>query len=125
MLMAMLALTPCSDLEEKEAIFAALNCNRSVENYIFDSFTDDLEQFYVCETQFWENWCASVNFGREESLGLKLDHKEMIKNSALVEQRHSERLKDGVEFMIDYLLLPKFVFWPLSKWYACDKVIER
>ena len=41
--MAMLALTPCSDLEEKEAIFAALNCNRSVENYIFDSFTDDLE----------------------------------------------------------------------------------
>lgn len=56
---------------------------------------------------------------------MKLDHKEMIKNSALVEQRHSVRLKDGVEFMIDYLLLPKFVFWPLSKWYACDKVIER
>lgn len=27
--------------------------------------------------------------------------------------------------MTDYLLLPKFVFWPLSKWYACDKVIER
>ena len=25
----------------------------------------------------------------------------------------------------DYLLLPKYVFFPLSKWYPCDKVITR
>jgi hypothetical protein len=43
MLMAMMAITPSSDLEEKEAIFAALNCNRSVESYIFENFTDELE----------------------------------------------------------------------------------
>ena len=68
MLMAMMAITPSSDLEEKEAIFAALNDNRSVENYIFDHFTDDIEKFYVCESKFWMNWCVSVNFGKEESL---------------------------------------------------------
>lgn len=43
MLMAMMAITPSSDLEEKEAIFAALNCNRSVESYIYENFTDELE----------------------------------------------------------------------------------
>jgi DUSP domain len=125
MLMAMMAITPSSDLEEKEAIFAALNGNRSVENYIYEHFTDELEQFYVCESKFWEHWCASVNFGKEESLGLKLDHKQIIENGALVEPKHAFRLKDNLEFMTDYLLLPKFVFWPLSKWYACDKEIER
>jgi hypothetical protein len=43
MLMAMMAITPSSDIEEKEAIFAALNCNRSVESYIYENFTDELE----------------------------------------------------------------------------------
>ena len=88
MLMAMMAITPSSDLEEKEAIFAALNNNRSVENYIFDSFTDEIDQFYICESKFWENWCASVNFGKEESLGLKLDHKQIIENRSLLEPKH-------------------------------------
>lgn len=125
MLMAMMAITPSSDLEEKEAIFAALNDNRSVENYIFDHFTDDIEKFYVCESKFWMNWCASVNFGKEESLGLKLDHKQIIENRCLLEPKHSYRLKDNLEFMNDFLLLPKFVFWPLSKWYACDLELER
>lgn len=123
--MAMMAITPTSDLEEKEAIFAALNNNRSVENYISENFTEEIEQFYICEAKFWEHWCVSVNFGKEESLGLKLDHKQIIENRTLIETRHSYRLKDSLEFMTDYLLLPKFVFWPLSKWYACDVEIER
>lgn len=75
MLMAMMAITPNDDLEEKEAILAALDNNRSVENYIYDHFTDEVEKFYICETNFWENWCTRVNFGKEESLGLKSDHK--------------------------------------------------
>lgn len=41
--MAMMAITPTSDLEEKEAIFAALNNNRSVENYISENFTEEIE----------------------------------------------------------------------------------
>ena len=43
MLMAMMAITPTSDLEEKEAIFAALNNNRSVESYISENFTEEIE----------------------------------------------------------------------------------
>ena len=53
MLMAMMAITPKNDLEEKEAIFAALDNNRNVENYIFENFTNEIEKFYICELKFW------------------------------------------------------------------------
>lgn len=27
--------------------------------------------------------------------------------------------------MSDYVLLPKFVFMALQKWYGCDKILQR
>ena len=42
----------------------------------------------------------------------------------LVEQYHSQRLRD-VEYGQDFVVLPRNVFFPLSKWYKCNKVIER
>jgi hypothetical protein len=41
-----------------------------------------------------------------------------------MEPSHQFRMKDLV-YKQDYVLLPKFVFFPLSKWYSCDKVITR
>ena len=41
-----------------------------------------------------------------------------------MEPSHQFRMKDLV-YKQDYILLPKFVFFPLSKWYSCDKVITR
>jgi hypothetical protein len=26
---------------------------------------------------------------------------------------------------MDFIIVPRFVFFPLSKWYSCNKVIER
>ena len=28
-------------------------------------------------------------------------------------------------FDVDFIIVPKYVFKPLSKWYTCNKVIER
>jgi hypothetical protein len=33
-------------------------------------------------------------------------------------------MKEGV-LNEDFVIVPKFVFYPLSKWYNCNKVIER
>jgi len=48
----------------------------------------------------------------------------VIDNASLVENLHSSRLKE-VQYNQDFIIVPRFVFFPLSKWYSCNKVIER
>ena len=49
MLIAMTCITPINDSEERESILAAVNQNPNIESYILDHFTDETEQFYICE----------------------------------------------------------------------------
>lgn len=62
MLTAMFCLTPADDKEEKETILAAVNDNPNIESYILENFTSEIEQFYVCEKQFWDEWQSSIGF---------------------------------------------------------------
>jgi hypothetical protein len=41
-----------------------------------------------------------------------------------MEPYHTLRLKDTL-FGTDFVLLPRFLFFPLQKWYSCNLVIER
>jgi hypothetical protein len=102
MMMAMMAITPDNDEDEKKAIFTALNFNRNIDSYLYDNFTDEIEKFYICEARFWEEWVANVNFGYDENLSLKRDHKTVIENEKLLEPKHKYRIKDTFEFGTDY-----------------------
>ena len=51
--------------------------------------------------------------------------KTTIDNAKLLEPGHCLRLKDDMTFKEDFIIVPKYVFKPLSKWYDCNKVIER
>ena len=53
MMIAMAALVPQDDEEEREAILAALNQNRSLTSFIYDHLPDETE-FYVLEKKFWD-----------------------------------------------------------------------
>jgi hypothetical protein len=55
---------------------------------------------------------------------IKEERTKVIDNASLVENLHSSRLKD-VQYNQDFIIVPRFVFFPLSKWYSCNKVIER
>ena len=37
-----------------------------------------------------------------------------------MEPYHKYRLKDHCQYLSEFVILPKFVFRPLSKWYGCD-----
>jgi hypothetical protein len=59
------------------------------------------------------------------SLLIKKEEKiTVIDNLSLLENMHNLRLKDLV-LGIDFIIVPRFMFFPLSKWYGCNKVIER
>ena len=36
--------------------------NPNIESYIQENFTSEIEQFYVCEMQFWLQWQNSIGF---------------------------------------------------------------
>ncbi len=54
----------------------------------------------------------------------KEERAKVIDNASLVESLHQSRLKD-VQYGIDFIIVPRYVFFALSKWYSCNKVIER
>ena len=58
------------------------------------------------------------------SFDTRSEKKSEIDNLQLIEDGHEFRTKEVI-YGEDYLLLPKFVFLALSKWYNCNKVIER
>ena len=55
---------------------------------------------------------------------MKKEHKDFIDNKALMENMHQFRMKD-MTYKEDFVLVPKYVYFPLSKWYASEKTITR
>ena len=53
MMIAMTAITPETDEEEREAILAAMNGNKNLETFVYDTLPDETE-YYVVEKPFWE-----------------------------------------------------------------------
>ena len=79
MMIAMVALTPMNDKEEKKAILSALNGNKHPENYIYEYLTEEKE-FFIVEKRFWDEWCKSVNWESEAEFGIKMERKDKIEN---------------------------------------------
>ena len=53
MIIAMTAVTPETDEEERDAILAAMNGNRNLESLIYETLPEE-QEYYVIERQFWE-----------------------------------------------------------------------
>ena len=123
MIIAMTAVTPQNDDEEREAILAALNQNKNLTSYIYDHLPEESE-FYVIEKKFWDQWGASMSFDAESKFSIKKEHKDFIDNKSLMEEMHQYRMKD-LTYKDDYVLVPKYVHFPLSKWYSSEKTITR
>lgn len=83
----MLAVSPFDEIEEKEAILAALNQNRDLEAYIYDNIAEETE-FYILEKSFWDKWCNSVSFLDQSEFVMRLEPKDVIENKKLIEPRH-------------------------------------
>jgi hypothetical protein len=66
----------------------------------------------------------NVGFIDDKSYIIKKEKINVIDNKELLEPLHEFRMRE-VLYGDDFLLVPKFVFQPLSKWYQCTKVIER
>ena len=123
MMIAMTAITPETDEEERAAILAALNGHRNLETFIYETLPEE-QEYYVIEKDFWDQWCTALAINSEGMYSIKKEHKDFIDNKSLMEEMHSFRMKD-LTYKQDFVLLPKYVFYPLSKWYSCDKEITR
>ena len=123
MIIAMTAITPETDEDEREAIYAAMNGNKNLETFIYETLPEERE-YYVIEAPFWEQWCTALPATSEGRYGVKKEHKESIDNKGLMEEMHHFRMKD-LTYKQDFVLLPKYVYYPLSKWYSCEKEITR
>ena len=53
------------------------------------------------------------------------EKKSEIDNKKLLVANHQFRLKDSMVFDEDFVIAPKHVFVPLSRWYSCNAVIKR
>jgi len=49
----MTAITPETDEEERDAILAAMNGNKNLETFVYETLPDETE-YYVVEKPFWE-----------------------------------------------------------------------
>jgi len=78
----------------------------------------------VVDKQFFEAWCMNVDFVEEKNYIIKKEKINVIDNLTLMEPLHELRMRDVV-YNEDFILLPKFVFFALSKWYKTTKIIER
>lgn len=123
MITAMVGLNVKDAKEEKAAILAALNGNKHLNNYIYENLPRETE-FFIINKDFWDSWCRAINWHEDTEIGLKFERKLSIDNRGLLEQYHQFRMRDLV-YKQDFVLVPKYVFFPLSKWYPCDKVITR
>ena len=123
-MIAMMGLTPSDEEEERESILSALSNNHNVEGYIQEHLETE-DTFYLIEKQFYEAWTMNVGFVDDKSYIIKKEMIDVIDNASLVEPMHDLRLKDEISYGENFIFVPKFVFYPLSKWYKLTKVIER
>jgi len=85
---------------------------------------DEEDTFYVIDKLFYEAWTMNVGFVDDKSYIIKKEKIDIIDNLSLLEPLHENRLKD-ISYGDGFVLVPRYVFYPLSKWYKCTKVIER
>ena len=126
-MMAMMGLKPSNDEDEREAILSALDNNHNVEAYIQEHLDEDdfnKDHFYVIDKAFYESWCMNLGFIDGKSYIIKKEKMTVIDNANLLEPLHDHRMREVV-YGEDFILVPKYVFLPLSKWYKCTKTIER
>ena len=123
MMIAMTAVTPETDEEEREAILAAMNGHKNLETFIYETLPDE-QEYFVIEKDFWESWCTALAITQDGKYLIKKEHKDFIDNKKLMMEMHQFRMKD-LTYKQDFVLLPKYVYHPLSKWYSCEKEITR
>jgi len=88
---------------ERNSILAAFNNNPNIETYIFDHLEDPIEEFFIVESKFWDQWCTAYSFNSEDKFSLKVEHKLTIDNQAyLCEPKHKYRLKQDKEYKSDF-----------------------
>jgi hypothetical protein len=104
---------------EKEAILSVLGRNPNIDSYIHEHL-DSEPVFYIVSQKFFDAWCDKTSFSRSHEIKRE-DRDLCMDNSALIEEGHTSRLKEDAGTVV----LPRVVFFPLSKWYKCNKVIER
>lgn len=117
-LMAILTL-----LQQTEALEGTESEERvaiNLEQFIRNSLEKD-QTYYVVEKDFWDSWTQNPN----NKFALKSQLKTRIDNQRLIEPYHESRLRDGMAYGIHFVVVPKYVFKSLSKWYKCNAVIER
>ena len=124
MMIAMTAVTPSTDEDERQAILAAMNWNKQLETLIYETLPYE-QEYYIVEKQFWEQWCTAMAIsGTAGEYSIKKEHKDFIDNKSLMEEMHTFRMKD-LTYKQDFVVLPRYVYYPLSKWYSCEKEITR
>ena len=50
--------------------------------------------------------------------------KPTIDNLQFIAADHHTRWREEISWDLDFVIVPKYVFKSLSKWYKCNKVIE-
>ena len=78
----------------------------------------------MIEKDFWEQWSTALAITSDSAYAIKKEHKDFIDNKSLMEDMHQFRMKD-LTYKQDFVLIPKYVYYPLQKWYSCEKEITR
>jgi len=73
-------------------------------------------RFYVVEKKFWDSFAETP--GKDHVVKPVIDNIQFIAND------HHTRWSEEVCWQQDFVVVPKYVFKSLSKWYKCNKVIE-
>lgn len=124
-IIGMIGLTPQNIQEERDSILSLLNQSRNLEQAIHQRL-ELCEPCFIIEKEFWDSWADNVSFkGNRSSFDTRSEKKRVIDNQSLVEEGHDHRIKESKNFNEDYVIVPKFVFNALSKWYTCNKVMQR
>ena len=87
MMIAMTAVTPETDEEERTAILAAMNWNKNLETFIYEILPEE-QEFYVIEKDFWEQWSTALAITSDGAYAIKKEHKDFINNKSLMEDMH-------------------------------------
>ena len=125
----MIPLTPKDIEEERDSIVAVLNGNTNLELEINSKLDSDKlwdqGPFYVVEKEFWDSWADNVSFrGNKSKFAVRKEKKQVMDNLSLIEDGHDFRMKE-VYYNENFIIVPKSVFRPLSRWYSCNKEIQR
>jgi len=104
-----LAVRAYLDQLEKEEI--------DLKAYISDKI-DSEKEFYVVEKEFWDQWSKPVTTDKFKPT---IAVKSSIDNDRLIIPGHQCRMKEELVYCEHFVIVPKYVWVPLSKWYTSTK----